>query len=154
MRAVALLIENDRVALIERHRAGRHYFTFPGGGVGTSETPEQTVVREMQEETGLLVTVTRLIAEVWYKGNQQYYFLAGHEVVNHGSGEYVRGMAYINTAEGWFALLKRGVTGTFHNLREQHLDRMWMNSPSAITTARKQMVSEQYGLLLRSVARG
>lgn len=76
MRAVALLIENDRVALIERHRAGRHYFTFPGGGVGRGETPEQTVVREMQEETGLLVTVTRLIAEVWYKGNQQFYFLA------------------------------------------------------------------------------
>jgi len=54
IRAVALLIENDRVALIERHRAGRHYFTFPGGGVGRGETPEQTVVREMQEETACL----------------------------------------------------------------------------------------------------
>ena len=43
--------------------------------------------------------------------------------LDHGAGEYVRGNAYTNTAEGWFALLKRGVTGTFHHISEQHLDR-------------------------------
>ena len=87
MRAVALLIENDRVALIERHRPGRHYFTFPGGGVGRGETLEQTVVREMKEETGLLVIVIKLIAEVWYKGNQQFYFLARAEDGIFGTGD-------------------------------------------------------------------
>ena len=48
---------------------------------------------------------------------------AGHEVVDHGIGEYVNGNAHTNTLEGWFALLKRGVTGTFHHVSEQHLDR-------------------------------
>lgn len=48
---------------------------------------------------------------------------AGHEVVDHEAGEYVRGMAYTNTLEGWFSLLKRGVNGTFHHVSEQHLDR-------------------------------
>lgn len=48
---------------------------------------------------------------------------AGHEVVDHGVGEYVNGKAHTNTLEGWFALLKRGVTGTFHHVSEQHLDR-------------------------------
>jgi transposase-like protein len=48
---------------------------------------------------------------------------AGHEVVDHGAGEYVNGNAHTNTLEGWFALLKRGVTGTFHHVSEQHLDR-------------------------------
>ena len=38
-------------------------------------------------------------------------------------GEYVNGDAHTNTLEGWFALLKRGVTGTFHHVSEQHLDR-------------------------------
>ena len=32
-------------------------------------------------------------------------------------------MAYTNTAEGWFSLLKRVVTGTFHHVSEEHLDR-------------------------------
>lgn len=48
---------------------------------------------------------------------------AGHEVVEHGKGQYVNGNAYTNTAEGWFALLKRGVTGTFHHVSEEHLNR-------------------------------
>lgn len=48
---------------------------------------------------------------------------ASHQVVNHGRGEYVNGNAYTNTAEGWFSLLKRGVTGTFHHVSEEHLDR-------------------------------
>lgn len=48
---------------------------------------------------------------------------AGHEIVDHGVGEYVRGNAHTNTVEGWFALLKRGVTGTFHHVSEEHLDR-------------------------------
>lgn len=46
-----------------------------------------------------------------------------HETVDHGIGEYVRGNIHTNTVEGWFALLKRGVTGTFHHVSEQHLDR-------------------------------
>jgi transposase-like protein len=48
---------------------------------------------------------------------------AGHEVVKHSEREYVSGIAHTNTLEGWFALLKRGVVGTFHHVSEQHLDR-------------------------------
>jgi hypothetical protein len=44
-------------------------------------------------------------------------------VVVHQKREYVRGRAHTNTLEGWFSLLKRGVTGTFHHVSEQHLDR-------------------------------
>jgi transposase-like protein len=56
-----------------------------------------------------------------YQGLDKEY--AGHEVVDHSSGEYVNGDAHTNTVEGWFALLKRGITGTFHHVSEQHLDR-------------------------------
>src|SRR5581483_11366360 len=56
-----------------------------------------------------------------YSGLEEEF--AGHEVVDHGAGEYVRGDAYTNTLEGCFALLKRGVTGTFNHVSEEHLDR-------------------------------
>ena len=42
--------------------------------------------------------------------------------MNHTRGEYVRGDAYTNTAESWIALLKRGVTETFHHVSEEHLN--------------------------------
>ena len=46
-----------------------------------------------------------------------------HQVVNPGRREYVNGTAYTNTAEDWFSLLKRGVTGMFHHVSAKHLDR-------------------------------
>lgn len=46
-----------------------------------------------------------------------------HEVVNHGLKEYVRGNAHVNTCESSFALLKRGIHGSFHHVSTKHLDR-------------------------------
>ena len=48
---------------------------------------------------------------------------ARHEVVNHGIEEYVRGEAHTNTIESDFAILKRGIFGTFHHVSQQHLKR-------------------------------
>jgi transposase-like protein len=56
-----------------------------------------------------------------YNGLEEEF--ASHETVDHGAGEYVRDDVHTNTLEGWFSLLKRGVTGTFHHVSEQHLDR-------------------------------
>jgi transposase-like protein len=47
----------------------------------------------------------------------------GHFSVNHRSGEYVRGDIYTNTIESYFALLKRGLYGTFHAVSKKHLHR-------------------------------
>lgn len=46
-----------------------------------------------------------------------------HETVNHGAGEYVRGHAHTNTIEGYFSVMKRGITGTYHHVSQQHLKR-------------------------------
>jgi transposase-like protein len=66
---------------------------------------------------------TRLMTD----GEGQYRLVAdmfkSHDVVNHGIGEYVRGDATTNTVESYFALLKRGVVGTFHHISPQHLKR-------------------------------
>lgn len=48
---------------------------------------------------------------------------ASHETVNHEAGEYVRGDVHSNTVEGFFAILKRGIVGTFHHVSAKHLQR-------------------------------
>jgi hypothetical protein len=48
---------------------------------------------------------------------------ADHQTVAHTLGEYVRGEAHTQTVESFFAILKRGVTGSFHSISEQHLQR-------------------------------
>lgn len=50
---------------------------------------------------------------------------SGHASVNHSADEYARlgGFVHVNTAESFFALIKRGVYGSFHAVSEQHLHR-------------------------------
>jgi 8-oxo-dGTP diphosphatase len=75
-RAAVILIQDDRIALIERHKSSRHYFVFPGGKIESNETASAAVKREVLEELGLNVYIGRMLAEVWYQGAAQYYFLA------------------------------------------------------------------------------
>ncbi len=48
---------------------------------------------------------------------------AKYQTVNHSIGEYVRGDVHTNTIEGYFSILKRGITGTYHHVSPQHLKR-------------------------------
>jgi transposase-like protein len=50
-------------------------------------------------------------------------FKGGHETVNHGTREYVRGDIFTNTAESSFALIKRGLMGIYHAVSKKHLPR-------------------------------
>jgi hypothetical protein len=43
--------------------------------------------------------------------------------VRHRDGEYVKSDIHTNTVEGFFAILKRGITGVYHNVSEAHLQR-------------------------------
>ncbi|HMB25411.1 MAG TPA: NUDIX domain-containing protein [Anaerolineales bacterium] len=75
-RAGVVLIQDNKVALIERHRAGLHYFVFPGGGVDEGESPEQAAIREAMEELGIQVAIKQKVAEVQLgKKSRQVYFL-------------------------------------------------------------------------------
>lgn len=54
-------------------------------------------------------------------------WFARHETVAHERDQYVRYLpdmvAHSNTAEGFFAVLKRGIVGVYHNVSEAHLHR-------------------------------
>jgi 8-oxo-dGTP diphosphatase len=77
IRAGIVLIKDNKVALIERHRAGLHYFVFPGGGVNEGESPEQAAVREAMEELGIEVVIKQKVAEIQLesKSRQVYYLV-------------------------------------------------------------------------------
>ena len=46
-----------------------------------------------------------------------------HEALNHSANEYVKGLAHTNGIESVWAVLKRGIEGTFHQVSTKHLDR-------------------------------
>lgn len=87
IRAGIVLIQDGKVALIERHRAGLNYFVFPGGGVDEGESPEQAAVREAMEELGIEVDVKQKVAEIQFgQKSRQVYFLAEQTGGEFGTG--------------------------------------------------------------------
>ena len=85
-RAGVVLIEDDKVALIERHRAGLDYFVFPGGGVDEGETSKQAAIRETMEELGVEVVIKQKVAVIHFDKSTQVYYL-----VEKVSGEFGTG---------------------------------------------------------------
>jgi 8-oxo-dGTP diphosphatase len=86
IRAGVVLIEDGKVALIERHRAGLDYFVFPGGGVDAGETSEQAAVREAMEELGVEVRIKQKVAVIHFDQSRQVYFLVDRISGKFGSG--------------------------------------------------------------------
>jgi 8-oxo-dGTP diphosphatase len=94
MRAAVIIVDGGTVALIERVRDGRRYYLFPGGQVGPGEAPEAAAAREAQEELGLDVEITRLVARATFEGSEQRYYLARTTggVFGAGAGDEMSGV--------------------------------------------------------------
>jgi hypothetical protein len=44
-----------------------------------------------------------------------------HEIVTHSAGEYLRGKVHTQTVDSFWALLKRGIIGSFHHASKKYL---------------------------------
>lgn len=86
-RARAVIFRDEHIALIKRERSGRTYYVLPGGGSNPGETPAQTAIRECFEETGLEISIHRLLAKVIYHNAEHYIFLANVRGGSFGSGK-------------------------------------------------------------------
>jgi 8-oxo-dGTP diphosphatase len=72
-RTATAIIEfpNDKILLVKRGTVPfRDYWALPGGKVEVGETVEQTVVREVKEETGLVIKIVQKIGEYHEYGVQ------------------------------------------------------------------------------------
>ena len=74
-RAMALVIKNEKILMVYEYY--EHYFwSLPGGGIEPGESPEQTAIRELKEETGIDGEILRpLNTQHHADGQIEYTFL-------------------------------------------------------------------------------
>ena len=95
-RAIAVVVDGGKVLIIKRYLrqgradecvmceaagasgpscAGHHYAVLPGGHVEDGETPAETAVRELTEETTLTAEIDRLLWTGEHNKRPAYYYL-------------------------------------------------------------------------------
>jgi 8-oxo-dGTP diphosphatase len=60
--AIGIIFNKDRTQVLIIQRCDVPVWVLPGGGIDFKETPEQAIIREIYEETGLKVTINRKVA--------------------------------------------------------------------------------------------
>lgn len=100
------------VSLVERDGEKRSYHV-----ANVTASSVRDILKKQVAEKARLMTDE---ASVYTKIGREF---AEHGVVNHRSGEYSRGDVSTNTVESSFAILKRGLYGTYHHVSEHHLQR-------------------------------
>lgn len=100
------------VALVERGGSVRTFHVASAD----KATVQKIVTDNVHPASRLHTDESRL-----YTGAEEAF--ATHETVKHSAGEYVRGDVHTNSAEGYFGVFKKGMTGTYQHCAEKHLHR-------------------------------
>jgi ADP-ribose pyrophosphatase YjhB (NUDIX family) len=61
VRIAIIIIHNNRILLVKHRKNGKEYWLLPGGGLENNETIENCAVREIREETGLNISLGKLV---------------------------------------------------------------------------------------------
>ena len=76
IRSAGIVMLGSKVLLMRRKNHGREYWSFPGGHVEINEVNEDACVREIYEETGVVVLIRRHVYSViWDSGYKEIFFL-------------------------------------------------------------------------------
>jgi transposase-like protein len=114
----------------EKERGGQHkmkVLTLIDGTTGKARSKVVTDVTVDTVQPILRRNISREARLMTDEGSHYkwagYYFAGGHEAVNHGKEEYVRGDVTVNSCEGYFSIFKRGMKGVYQHCQEKHLHR-------------------------------
>jgi len=84
--AAGILVRNGRILICQRHRSDRYglQWEFPGGKVGTGETREEALRRELQEELAVQAEIGQEVHRVRHRYPDRYVEVVFYRVDSFG----------------------------------------------------------------------
>jgi len=140
---VGVIINNENKLLLFNRERDHNHWQFPQGGIEDNETPEQAVLREMEEETGL--TKLKIIGKI--EQIYKYYFpLYWPSYVPQNI------ITYNNKWCGQKQIIffLKQTEDEKPRPREEHEDHQWVNKNELLTTIHPIRIS-QTKLILKNI---
>lgn len=104
------------VGLLQRNGKIKLHVLNQGSGYATGAVIKP-IVRTVVSKDAVIVTD----GHGAYKDLDKEF--AGHHIVRHDRGEYVKGRFHTNSIEGFWSIMKRGIYGIYHQVSPKHLHR-------------------------------
>jgi transposase len=92
-----------------------------GGRVVAKAVPDATAATLMPHITKRVLPEAVVYTDEWCAYNQVDKSGYQHRRIHHGAGVYVMGDVHTNTIEGFWSLVKRGISGVHHAVSAKHL---------------------------------
>ncbi len=124
--------------------------------VGMKDRPSNEVSLAVTPSTdkdtlqGFVQARTTQEAKVFTDEHGSYRGLPNHSTVNHGAGSYVDGEVHTNGIESVWAMVKRGITGTYHHISPKHTPR-YVSEFAGRHNARPKDTIDQITALVRGM---
>ena len=92
-----------------------------GGRVRAKAVPDRSGASLLGNAKQYVLPASMIFTDDWksYRGAKHHF--ASHHRINHSAGIYVRGNVHTNTIEGFFGLVKTGISGVYHAVSRQYL---------------------------------
>lgn len=132
----AVIFDETREKVLLTRRADNGLWCVPGGGMDPGESAAEACVREVWEETGLSVSVKRLVGiysnpdqlVIYPDGNKAHFVVMGFEADIIG-GEL--GLSNETTEAGFFTL-KEMESMPMHGKHQQRVEDAWLDQAEAL----------------------
>jgi len=73
--SVGIILDGEKILLMHRINNGKEYYTFIGGHKEGEETPEETLIREVREESSINIKPEKLLYRLGTEDGFVNYFL-------------------------------------------------------------------------------
>lgn len=91
VRCAGIVIKDKHILLMYRRKNGKEYYTFPGGAQELNETIEETIVRELLEETTIFVHPEQIFYRLHTDEQEEVFYtcsyISGEPHLSHDSEE-------------------------------------------------------------------